>query len=279
MTTAVKDFTDHKIRLGNLNFHYLDWGNPEKQPILCLHGGSQTAHSWDEFSQGDAGRLPCRRSGPAGPRRQRLVPQPHLHRKGAGPGCPSLHQSLGPQGRHSGRPFHGGAQLHRLRRHAPREAIPARHRGHRPRNDEKGRPGHKEVHGQGTFCRPSTPSSSGPTSSIRAGPSSSSGSAWGIACASRKTAPGRGNYDRRFRSPARNGAYNQELWPYVRRIKTPMLLVRGAQSDILAAGPAKRFHAAVPGSRLVTIDNAGHTVNGDNPPAFNAAVKDFLQSR
>ena len=32
-------------------FHYLEWGAPDAQPILLLHGGHQSAHSWDLVSQ------------------------------------------------------------------------------------------------------------------------------------------------------------------------------------------------------------------------------------
>jgi esterase len=35
------------IDLGGMNFHYLDWGNRENTPILLLHGGAQTCHTWD----------------------------------------------------------------------------------------------------------------------------------------------------------------------------------------------------------------------------------------
>ena len=31
-------------------FHYLEWGAPDAQPILLLHGGHQSAHSWDLVS-------------------------------------------------------------------------------------------------------------------------------------------------------------------------------------------------------------------------------------
>ena len=51
MATRTKAYTDKSIKLGSLKFHYLDWGNPRGQPILLLHGGGQTAHSWDEFSE------------------------------------------------------------------------------------------------------------------------------------------------------------------------------------------------------------------------------------
>ena len=65
-------------------------------------------------------------------------------------------------------------------------------------------------------------------------------------------------------------------WAYVRRIKAPTLLVRGAKSDILSPEAADRLHQTIPGSILKEVPDAGHTVAGDNPPGFYAAVKDFL---
>src|SRR5215469_7984671 len=35
------------VEIGGLRFRYLDWGNEEQQPILFLHGGALTAHTWD----------------------------------------------------------------------------------------------------------------------------------------------------------------------------------------------------------------------------------------
>ena len=31
-------------------FHFLEWGDPEAPPVLLLHGGNQSAHSWDLVS-------------------------------------------------------------------------------------------------------------------------------------------------------------------------------------------------------------------------------------
>jgi len=31
-------------------FHYLEWGEPDAPTILLLHGGNQSAHSWDLVS-------------------------------------------------------------------------------------------------------------------------------------------------------------------------------------------------------------------------------------
>jgi pimeloyl-ACP methyl ester carboxylesterase len=36
--------------LHGLRFHLLEWGDPANPPLLFLHGGNQTAHSWDLVS-------------------------------------------------------------------------------------------------------------------------------------------------------------------------------------------------------------------------------------
>ncbi|MGH7985085.1 MAG: alpha/beta fold hydrolase [Candidatus Binataceae bacterium] len=33
--------------LGRMRFHYLDWGNRGRHPLLFLHGGGLNAHTWD----------------------------------------------------------------------------------------------------------------------------------------------------------------------------------------------------------------------------------------
>ncbi|MGH8013996.1 MAG: alpha/beta fold hydrolase [Candidatus Binataceae bacterium] len=33
--------------IGRMRFHYLDWGNRERQSLLFLHGGGLNAHTWD----------------------------------------------------------------------------------------------------------------------------------------------------------------------------------------------------------------------------------------
>lgn len=62
----------------------------------------------------------------------------------------------------------------------------------------------------------------------------------------------------------------------VRDLPMPMLLIRGADSNVLTAEGAERFTDAVPDGRLVTVPNAGHNVHGQNTPAFLDAVVPFL---
>jgi esterase len=56
----------------------------------------------------------------------------------------------------------------------------------------------------------------------------------------------------------------------------PVLLVRGADSRILTAEAAERFRLALPNGSLVTVPNCGHNVHGQNTKGFVAAIGDFL---
>jgi pimeloyl-ACP methyl ester carboxylesterase len=38
---------EHDVVLGGMRLHYLDWGSAEHAPILFLHGGGLTARTWD----------------------------------------------------------------------------------------------------------------------------------------------------------------------------------------------------------------------------------------
>lgn len=62
----------------------------------------------------------------------------------------------------------------------------------------------------------------------------------------------------------------------VRHLPMPLLVIRGADSNILDADAARRFADAVPNGRLATVANAGHNVHGQNTPGFLAALLPFL---
>src|SRR5262249_25456504 len=68
-----------------------------------------------------------------------------------------------------------------------------------------------------------------------------------------------------------------DYWRDVQRVRCPVLVVRGVLSDILAADAAERFASSLPNGRLVTVENAGHTVQGDNPAGLIKALRPFLQ--
>lgn len=87
-------------------------------------------------------------------------------------------------------------------------------------------------------------------------------------------------YDRALRDAIRQGRLRvpADLWPQWRAIACPTLLVRGAESDVLSDETAKRMIDALPGARLVVVPDAGHTVPGDQPAAFQALLREFLMS-
>jgi esterase len=64
----------------------------------------------------------------------------------------------------------------------------------------------------------------------------------------------------------------------VRVIPCPVLLVRGGESDVLLADAAERFIEVLPNGRMVTVPNVGHNVHGGNTPGFLDAIGPFLAS-
>ncbi len=63
------------------------------------------------------------------------------------------------------------------------------------------------------------------------------------------------------------------------RFALPVLLVRGANSNILAPDAAERFAAALPRGTLVTVPDCGHNVHGQNTKGFITALDEFLEMR
>jgi esterase len=62
----------------------------------------------------------------------------------------------------------------------------------------------------------------------------------------------------------------------VKAIDIPVLLVRGSESDILMPDAAERFAEALPKGALATVPDVGHNVHGGNTVGFVEAVDAFL---
>ena len=59
------------------------------------------------------------------------------------------------------------------------------------------------------------------------------------------------------------------------RLTGPVMLVRGGQSDIVTDDTVALFRQRHPDTRLVTIDGAGHGVQGDRPVELAEALRSF----
>lgn len=48
--SAPAGFEDRYITVNGIRLHYLDWGSPDKQPFIMLHGISRVAHQFDHLA-------------------------------------------------------------------------------------------------------------------------------------------------------------------------------------------------------------------------------------
>jgi esterase len=89
----------------------------------------------------------------------------------------------------------------------------------------------------------------------------------------------RWKYDRRrFQNLDRDGhlVERRGLADGLARLACPVLVVRGADSDVFHEEDAVHLAGRLPRGSHVTIAEAGHTVQGDNPKALVAAIRAFL---
>jgi pimeloyl-ACP methyl ester carboxylesterase len=81
-------------------------------------------------------------------------------------------------------------------------------------------------------------------------------------------------HPRGFRAMARASAEDvRDVLPHV---EVPTLLVYGDRDVRAPPTVAEALQAAISGSRLIFLPDAGHTCNLEAPDEFNAAVRDFL---
>lgn len=67
-----------------------------------------------------------------------------------------------------------------------------------------------------------------------------------------------------------------DLTPALHTLTVPILWMRGDRDPLVAAADLAAAHAQTPGSRLVTVADAGHIVTYDRPDEFVAVVRNFL---
>lgn len=70
--------------------------------------------------------------------------------------------------------------------------------------------------------------------------------------------------------------YFSELWERLPQIACPTLVVRGAESNVFMEKTGARMAELLPDGRFVTVQDAGHTVPQDNPVAFLETLSAFL---
>ena len=79
-------------------------------------------------------------------------------------------------------------------------------------------------------------------------------------------------------SPDLQTSNEERLYRAAHALTVPTLIVRGGISDVVSEKVMAEFIDAVPHVRSISVANAGHMVAGDSNHAFTKAVIDFLKS-
>src|SRR5277367_4783329 len=72
--------------------------------------------------------------------------------------------------------------------------------------------------------------------------------------------------------------YNPGLAKWLHRITVPSLLVWGDKDGLVPPEFGEAYRAAIPGSRLVVLEHAGHAPYDEQKDAFLATFRDFLRA-
>ena len=278
MTTTQSSVLDKTVTLNGLRFHYLDWGNAEAQPLICLHGFTSHAHSWDTFAAAMRDRY-------------------HV-------------LALDQRG-------HGATDwatdYHPLRRVEDLEAFVAALRLSRFALVGLSMGGWTAF--MYAARQPSMVErlvivdiapEIDPRGSQRITNNTQAGDVFrdpdeavGLMRAQNPRPPEAelrartvhnliqrddGSWTWRYDVGLRNGTYTiraapeeaPATWASLRNITCPTLLVRGVDSDILSPELAQRMLESIPDCRLVEVPDSGHAVPLDNPSGFLKAVQPFL---
>jgi esterase len=265
---------DHSTTLNGLRFHFLDWGTEARSPLLLIHGGAQTAHSWDEVAPDLA-------------RDHHVLA---IDQRGHGD------TDWAPDGRYRREDFVADIRAFLDDRGWEAATLVALSLG--GLNSLAFAAVHPErVRGLVVVDVAPTVASAGREAvrsqlAVREFATFDEAVARALAFNPRRS---RQNIEERLRHALRqapDGKWTykydpgvagpglqsdfEELWQSVHDIRCPTLLVRGAQSNVLAEETVGRFLRELRGSEASVVPAAGHSVMGDNPQGFLAAVRPFL---
>ena len=91
------------------------------------------------------------------------------------------------------------------------------------------------------------------------------------------------SFGRRFREidedehPANNlDSFMDGVKEAAESVRCPVLVLRGSASDVLSQQGAEEVAALIPNARLETVEKAGHLAAGDNPHSTVNLITDFL---
>ncbi len=268
---------DRWVRANGMNFHLLAWGDPGKPGVLMLHGASQQAHSWDFISLGLSSEYHVLVLDQRGHGDSDWAPDGDYSIEAAQGDLDGIVDALGLSDfnlmGHSmgGRNSFVWASRHpgMLRSLTIVDTGPETV----PRGSDRIRRFRELPDNLDTFeeFADRVQEYTGRSREQVLG---------ALKYSIRQGADGKWTwkYDKVMRQSGRAESYwtPEQLWDCVKRIDCPTLVTRGDRSDIFAAETMDRMCEDIADCTCVTIANAGHLVQGDNPVDFLAAARAHL---
>jgi pimeloyl-ACP methyl ester carboxylesterase len=265
---------DRFVTVDGLRIHYLDWGAPEKPPLIMLHGIGRVAHTFDHIAPKFSSKyhvmaVDMRGHGDSGwdPKGAYLVEDYVKDIEGLAEQL-RLRNIVIWGNSTGGRVAQVFAGLHpeRVTAVISEDVGPERPSQladnvarQLKQEDATGWASEEELLSQLKTSYPRTSEEI-----LR------SLSHYGI----KKLADGRVIWKR---DPAiANGFVPTELWRFVRQIKPPIIYVLGGRSTVVPAATQEELKKALPQAEIVTVAGAGHYPSEESPAEFLAIVERFL---
>lgn len=272
--------SDKQIVANGMRLHYLDWGNAGAEPIVFLHGGCLTAHTWDVVCLALRAAFRCLALDQRGHGDSEWSPamdyQPATH---AGDLRSMIRQLDLDQPVLVGHSLGGLSALAYAAEHSPELAglvivdvgTRAADTGARRITDFVTAPA--ELDSINEFVERALKFN--PRRDRRLLETS-------LQHNLRRLPNGRWTwkYDPRPISRPNIDRLRREWLPALTaraaKIQCPVLVLRGAESDLLSDAGAAELAGLAPDGQWARIDGAGHTIQGDNPRALCAELRRFL---
>jgi pimeloyl-ACP methyl ester carboxylesterase len=265
--------------VGERQVHYLEWGSSSARPVVCLHGGGQTAYMWEELGATLAATHHV--LAPDLPGHGDSDPVDEMDRRALAATIPPLLDAFGID-----RAVFVGASLGgivSLTLAAERQdlavAIALIDIGHRLEDEG--------VNRIIDFMTRHESFGSLEEAAVEVAeylPHRRQVNVDNLRRNLRQRPDGRWvwkhSYGRRLRGvPPPEGGWRQlvaGLDAEVTGLVCPVLVLRGAASDVLSNEGAEEIASLIPDARLATVSSAGHHAAGDNPETTVGLVRAFL---
>jgi len=280
--TSIPSYPEDKYIIANgLRFHYLDWGNEGKPPMLLLHGVTSHAHSWDEVAEPLRDRYHVIALDQRGHGDSEWSPAGAYTTEDHAADIAVFVEALGLEKMVLIGLSMGGRNSILYTSLHPETVDRLVIVDIGPETDPRGR----ERISQGIAGTPEEFDSleEAAERARKLNPRPSFERHLHRIKYGMKTLPNgklTWKYDREIREQRRRGEVRViDLWPPFKKITCPTLIIRGAESDVLSPEGAQKMKEAVPSVEVVVVEESGHSVSLDNPKGLERVVKEFLQRK